>query len=196
VLRATFQAAVSGGAVEDGEYVDTWKSDTQWRREATIGKSRFVRSRDGEKRYMVSDGPDAALLQLVLRTMEPIPDMDTFIESDWRIKRDSVNGVNTIRVLAGYESPDGTLDPVQARGYWFDENGKLVKTFLSGNETRRLDFSDFGGFQVAHTIQVLHNGALGMLIKITDLSPAGDVPESAFKLPGHEWKKQFTDQVR
>jgi hypothetical protein len=31
-------------------------------------------------------------------------------------------------VLAGYESSEGKLDPDQARGYWFDDSGSLLKT--------------------------------------------------------------------
>jgi hypothetical protein len=196
VLRATFHARVTAGTVEQGEYVDTWKSDTEWRREATIGKSRFVRARNGDTRYLVSDGPDAGLLRLVLRIMEPIPAIDTFVESDWRIKRDTLNGVKTIRVLAGYESPEGTLDPQQARGYWFDESGRLVKTYFQGLETQRAQFADFGGVQIAHQIKVLQNGAPGMVIQVTDVSSPGNASNNLFELRGHEWKRQFTDEVR
>ena len=60
-------------------------------------------------------------LRLVLKVMEPIPAIDTFVESDWKIKRDTVNGTKTIRVLTGYESPEGKLDPEHVRAYWFDE---------------------------------------------------------------------------
>jgi hypothetical protein len=196
VLRAAFQARVTAGTVEEGKYVDTWKSDGEWRREATIGKSRLVRARHGETRYLLSEGPDAGLLRMVLKAMEPIPAIDTFVESDWRIKRDTVDDVKTIRVLAGYESPDGTLDPEQARGYWFDQNGKLVKTLLRGFETRRLDFQEFDGAQIAHNIRVLHNNALGMLIRVTDISAAGTLAENTFDLPGHKWTRAFTDEVR
>jgi hypothetical protein len=196
VLRAAFQARVTAGTVEEGKYVDTWKSDGEWRREATIGKSRLVRARHGETRYLLSEGPDAGLLRMVLKAMEPIQTIDTFVESDWRIKRDTVDDVKTIRVLAGYESPDGTLDPEQARGYWFDQNGKLVKTFLRGFETRRLDFQEFDGAQIAHNIRVLHNNALGMLIRVTDISAAGTLAENTFDLPGHKWTRAFTDEVR
>ena len=122
VLRAEFQAKGSSG-VENGHYEDTWVSNTQWRREASFGKSRYVRSRNGEKRYELSEGPEAGVLRFVLETLEPIPAIDTFYESDWRIKRDRVGDVRAVRVLAGYESPDGKLDPDQARGYWFDDSG-------------------------------------------------------------------------
>jgi hypothetical protein len=196
VLRATFQAKVAAGTVETGQYVDTWKSDEEWRREATIGKSRLVRARHGEKRYLLSEGPDAGLLHLVLRVMEPIPATDTFIESDWRIKRDIVDGVKTFRVLAGYESPDGELDPEKARGYWFDESGRLVKTFFAGMESRRLEFQEFGGVQIAHKITLLHEGKLAMLIGVTDFAPAGTIPSDTFDVPRHKWTRAFTDEVR
>jgi len=67
------------------------------------------------KALPVIRSPDAGVLRVVLKAMEPIPAIDTFVESDWRMKWDTVDGVKTIRVLAGYESPDGTLDPEQAR---------------------------------------------------------------------------------
>ena len=196
VLKATMQARVAAGTVEEGQYVDTWKSDDEWRREATIGKSRFVRARHGEKRYLLSEGPDAGLLRAVLKMLEPIPAIDTFVESDWRIKRDTLDGVKTFRILAGYESPEGALDPEHARSYWFDESGKLVKTYFQGIETQRLQFVDFGGAQVAHKIRVLHDGKLGLLITVSDVSTAETIPENTFELPGHEWKRIFTDEVR
>jgi hypothetical protein len=196
ILHATFQVQVAGGKIENGQYTDTWTSDDEWRREATIGKSRFIRTRRGEKRYLLSEGRDAGVLRMVLKAMEPIPAIDTFVESDWRMKRDTVDGVKTIRVLAGYESPDGELDPEQARGYWFDDSGKLVKTYFRGVEARRINFADFNGVAIAREIRVLHDHQLGMLIRVTDVSAAATIPENTFDLRGHEWKRAFTDEVR
>jgi hypothetical protein len=196
VLRADFQARVTSGSVETGQYVDTWNSDEEWRREATIGKSRLVRARRGETRYLFSEGPDIGFLAVVLKVMEPIPASDTFVESDWRIKRDTVTNLKTIRVLAGYEGPDGELDPEKARGYWFDEAGKLVKTYFHGLESRRLEFQEFGGVQIAHKITLLSKGNLVMLIRVTDLSPAGNIPSDTFEVPHHKWTRAFTDEVR
>jgi len=195
VLHATFQVGLAG-KVDEGQYVDTWKSDDEWRREATVGKNRYVRARHGETRYQLLEGSDGGVLRLVLKAMEPIPALDTFVESDWRMKRDTIDGVNMVRVLAGYESSDGVLDPERARGYWFDESGRLVKTFFRGNETRRFQFEGFGGVQIAHEIRVLHNDKIGMLIRVTEVSASGAVPESTFELHGHEWKRAFTDEVR
>ena len=149
ILRAEFEAKGKDGSVSKGQYEDTWLSDHQWRREASFGKSRYVRSRNGDKLYQSTDGQEAGLLRLVFRMLEPIPATDSFVESDWRIKRDTVNGMRTIRVLAGYESPEGKLDPEQARGYWFDEGGILVKTYFDGLGTRRSEFQDFAGVRTA-----------------------------------------------
>jgi hypothetical protein len=196
VLRATFQENGPDGKVEEGHYMDTWKSDDEWKREATIRNSRFVRAQQGETRYSLSQGPNTTLLRTILKVMEPIPAMGTFAESDWRMKRDTVDGVKTLRVLAGYESPEGVLDPEHARAYWFDENGKLVKTYFQGIETQRLQFVDFGGALVAHKIRVLRNGKLMMLITVTDQSIGGTIPETKFGFPGYEWNRAFTDEVR
>ena len=193
VLRAEFGAKTSGGAVEQGHYEDTWLSDHQWRREASIGKSRYIRSRDGEKRYELAEGPDVGLLRFVLKTLEPIPAIDTFVESDWRIKRDTIDGVRAVRVLAGYESPEGKLDAEQARGYWFDDSGLLLKTFLTGIETDWSDFEDFGSFKVARQIDVRKDGKLAMRIRVAEVVPAGTGP---FKTEGHEWQRAFTAEER
>jgi TonB-like protein len=197
VMRAEFEAKGNSGTVEKGRYVDTWASATQWRREAWFGKSRYVRSRNGDKGYQFAEGQDAGLLPLVFRILEPIPTTTgAFVESDWRIKRDTVNGLRTVRVLAGYESPEGKLDPEQARGYWFDDTGLLVKTYFDGIETQRLEFEDFAGVKTARRIDVLKDGKLAMLIRVTEVSPAGTVPAKTFEVRGHEWTRSFTAEVR
>jgi len=57
ILHATFQVKVAAGTIENGQYMDTWKSDDEWRREATIGKSRFIRARHGEIALPIVRGP-------------------------------------------------------------------------------------------------------------------------------------------
>jgi len=195
MLHANFQAKVKAGTVEEGEYVDTWQSASEWRREASIGKSRFVRAQHGEKRYELAEGPDVFILRLVFRSIEPIPALDTFIESDWRIKRDTANGIKTMRVLAGYET-DGVLDPEHARTYWFDEADKLVKTYFMGLETRRSQFEDFRGVQIARQITVLNKAAVAMSIRVTQISPSELVQAKTFELHGHEHTRAFTDEIR
>lgn len=195
-LRATVQAAVKAGKVENGEYVDTWKSAIEWRREARIGNSEHVRTQNGEKRYELAKGPDVALLRFVFRVIVPIPAADTFVESDWKIRRDQVDGANTIRVLAGYESPAGVLDTTQARAYWFDDTGRLVKTYFTATETQRSDFEDFNGAQVAQLIKVFQKNTLVMVIRVTQVSAAKDVPDKILELHGHGWQRAFTSEMR
>lgn len=195
-LRATFQAMTSDKKVQEGQYVDIWKSATEWRREVTIGNSRFTRSQEGDTRYLQSDGPDEKLLRIVMRIMEPIPAVDTFVESDWRMKRDAVDGVKTVRVLSGYEGPEGELDKEKARGYWFDENGKLIRAFISGMDIRRSAFEEFDSAQVARHIRVLYDGAPVIIIKVTELSTPGDLAATSFEIAKHKWQRAFTDEVR
>jgi len=196
ILRADFQGRSSSGQVLTGHYEDTWVSEMQWRREATFGSSHFVLTRNGEKTYRLSEGPEANFLSLVFQILEPIPALDTFVESDWRIKSDTVDGIKIVRVLSGYESPEGKLDPDRARGFWFDPSGVLVKTFFSGLETRRTDLQDFGGIKVAHRIDVLKDDHLAMRIQITEIVDAVTVPKKAFELKGHEWNRAFTASAR
>lgn len=196
VLRADFQTRSSSGQVITGHYEDTWVSESQWRREATFGSSRFARARNGEKTYRLSDGSEANLLALIMQILEPIPALDTFVESDWRIKSDSVNGVKTIRVLSGYESPEGQLDTEHARGFWFDPTGVLVKTFFNGIESRRSDIQEFDTVKVARRIDALQGGKLVLRIQVSEIVPATEVPKSTFEIKGHEWKRAFTSEAR
>jgi hypothetical protein len=145
ILRAEFQTKGASGEIETGRYEDTFVDEQHWRREAWFGASHAVRSRNGEKRYRLEEGPQAGLTRLVLRITEPIPAIDTFVESDWRMNSVDENGVHAVRVLSGYEGPDGKLDPQHSRGYWFNDQGQLIKTYSNGFETRRSDFQEFGG---------------------------------------------------
>jgi len=195
LLHAQFEAGAKEG-VETGRYEDVWVSEDHWRREAWFGKSHYVRSQNGNKRYQLAEGPEASVLQLVFRVLEPIPAIDTFVESDWRIKRDTVNGTKTVRVLTGYESPEGQLDPVQVRAFWFDDAGLLLKTYFRGIETERADFQDFGTVKIAHHIDVLKDGQMAIRILVTDVTAADNASGKTFEVRGHEWKRAFTDEVR
>ena len=110
-LQAEFDLAGKDGKKETGHYEDLWLSDEQWIRRAELNRSQCVRSRDGDKRYRWVEGEQAAVFCLVLKMLEPIPAVDTFTESDWRIRRDTSEGVSTVKVVTGYESPEGKLDP-------------------------------------------------------------------------------------
>jgi len=196
ILRAEFEAASNDGSVEKGRYEDTWLSETQWRREAWFAKSHYVRSRNGEKTYQFAEGNDSGTLRVAFRILEPIPAPDTFQEGDWRMKRDTLNGVNSIRVLTGYESPEGQLDPEQVRAFWFDESGLLLKTYFKGIETQRSEFVDFNGVRIAHRIDVRKDNKLAMRIRVTEVQAASAISDKTFEVPHHEWKRVFTDEAR
>lgn len=195
LLRAEFQVGTSSG-VQTGRYEDTWASNTEWKREAWVGKSHFARSRSGDKFYMESDGPDAGVLRLVLMVMEPIPAGDTMTESDWRIRRDSVSGVNAICVFRGSEGPNGEPDPVQFQGFWFNQAGQLIKTYFKGFEILPSDIQPFDGVQVAREVDLVKGGKLAMRIDVKEVGPANPDAVKGFKLKGHEWKRAFTAEER
>ena len=67
-----------------------------------LGKSQFVRSQDGKKRYRAAEGPDAPLLQFVLTAMEPLPATDAlFAESDWKVQARRGGRRGATRVASG-----------------------------------------------------------------------------------------------
>lgn len=194
-LHAEFQVGTSAG-VQIGQYEDTWVSNTEWKREAWVGSSHFVRSRDGDKLYMESDGPDAGVLRLVFIVMEPIPATDTMTESDWRIRREKVAEVSAIRVFRGPEGPNGEFDPVSSEGYWFNQNGQLIKTYFKGIEILPSQVEPYDGAEVARQVDMLKDGKLAMHIVVKELGPAKYETAKDFKLKGHEWQRAFTAEVR
>jgi hypothetical protein len=99
-------------------------------------------------------------------------------------------------VLSGYEGPDGRLDPQHSRCFWFNDQGQLIKTYFGGFETRRSAFQDFGGLSVARSVGLYSNGGLAMKLTVKELSANPAVGPRAFEVKGHEWTRQFTDEVR
>lgn len=195
-LHADFQFGGTDGTLKTGHYEDTWLGEDQWVRRAEADNSFCTRSQHGDKRYRDTAGPWSGLMCLVLRMLEPVPAIDTFTESDWRIKREIVNGTRTIRVVTGPEGADGKLE-TQSRGFWFDESsGLLIKTYFNGFETQRSDFEEFNGVKIARQINVLKEGHLAMRITVGTVTPAPTVSADTFKLKGHEWERMFTDEVR
>lgn len=193
-LRAEFQVGTHDGVVT-GRYEDTWVSQTEWKREAWVGASHFARSREGEKLYLLSEGQDAEILRAVLMIIEPIPASDTMTESDWRIRRDTVDGVNTILVFRGWEGPNGAFDPVQSQGYWFDESGRLIRCYMKGLDIPT-NVEVYEGVQVARRIDVLRDGKVAMRVSVTSIGPTDPTAAKNFKLKGHEWQRAFTAEER
>jgi len=194
-LKAEFQIGNGSGGLDTGRYEDTWVSVTEWKREAWIGSSHLVRSQVGDKRYLLSEGPQAGLLRVVMLSLEPIPATDTMTESDWRITRDTVDGAKAIRVFRGPESVNGALDP-KSQGYWLGEDGRLLKSDVTGFEIRPSAVEPYTGVQVAREIGVLKDGKLGMKLTIKEITPADPGVAQSFVMKGHEWQRAFTAETR
>ncbi|WP_229668806.1 energy transducer TonB [Edaphobacter acidisoli] len=195
-LSATFQAMGSDGKVADGRYEDIWVNEGEWRREAWFGKSHYVRTQNGDKRYQLAEGPDAALLRLVFKVIEPIPALDTFVESDWRMKREDIADISTVRVATGPEDASGKMVEGNSRAFWFDQNGWLLQAVDAGVHITRGNFVEFDGAQVAQSIVVRAKGGVVMIVKVGSLQESSTINKSDFVLKGHEYKRQFTDEVR
>jgi hypothetical protein len=128
--------------------------------------------------------------------MEPIPAGDTMTECDWRIRRETISGVRAIRVFRGPEGPNGELDPAQSQGYWFNQAGQLIQTYIRGFEILPSNFESFDGVQVARQIDLMKEGKLAMRINVKDVGPATPDTLKEFKLKGHEWQRAFTAEER
>jgi len=128
--------------------------------------------------------------------LEPIPAGDTMTESDWRIKREIVNGIKTIRVFRGPADPNEEYDLGHSIIYWFDESGRLVKSYTQGLEIDPSDVEAYGGVDVARRIDVVKDGKLAMRIVVKEIGPVDATAAKGFKLKGHEWQRAFTGEVR
>lgn len=194
ILHATFETATQNG-VQQGQYTDTWLSASQWCREATLDKSRFARCHNGDRWYLLSQGDHAQILQIVLKAIEPLPTIDTFVESDWRIDRQVVDGASLIRIASGHESADGVLDP-QSRGIWIDANGLPIRCHFRGLDVINSQFKDFDGVQVARQVRIFAKGKLALQIHVIQVESPVDLSAAVFTLSGHDWKREFTDESR
>lgn len=193
-LKATFQAGSKHG-VETGDYTDTWLDATHWRREISFDGSSLIRAHDGDKYFVESKG-DPALLNLLLRVIEPIPSIDTFVESDWRIKRDNHFGPSLIRVMSGYEDPQGNFDPQHSRGYWFNGSGQLIGTYFNGFETTRSQFTPVNGIELPETIKLLKDSKLVCIFTFTPPEPITADEAGSFSIKGHDSQHTFTSEQR
>jgi hypothetical protein len=194
-LRAEFNVGTPDGP-QSGRYEDTWIGADEWKREAWLGSSHFMRSETGGKYYLVAEGPQANLLRMVVRILEPLPATDTMTESDWRIKRDAVDGVNAIRVFRGPEGPNGEFDPESSQGFWFNESGQLIKSYFSGMEILAKNPQPYNGVPIAREVTALKDGKSALVATITDVGPADPSLDKTFKVKGHEWQRQFTPETR
>jgi hypothetical protein len=194
-LTAEFQLGTPSG-IQTGRYEDTWLSETQWKREAWLGSSHLVRSQDGEQHYRLSEGSDAGILAAVLLFIEPIPAADTMSEGDWRISRDTANGLNLIRVFRGNEGPNGEPVPEKSQGYWFDDGRHLVKSYVQGYEVRPAKIEMFEGIGVPRQIDVLKDDKLAMQISVQQIGAPDADAAKHLALKGHEWERAFTAEVR
>ncbi len=194
VLQAEFEASGVSGEVSKGTYTDTWLNDNEWRREANFEGSRLVRSRDGEKRYLLSEGADAKLLGMVFRFLEPIPaTSDGWFDAEWGVKHEAVDGVTALRVSRGPENPDGTIN---GEAYWVGDDGRLLKVRTQGVDVVFKNFEDFGGRPIARLILVRKGDKLVMRVKVTSVATPAGVDPAMFAVKGHEWTRQFTQELR
>jgi hypothetical protein len=112
------------------------------------------------------------------------------------MRRDVLDGTETVRVAAGYESQSGAPDPQHFNGYWFDDDGRLVRSYRLGIETRQMAFAAANGVDVARRVEVRIQDKLEMIIEVTGFGPTGTVDPGLFVLKGHEWVRQFTAEMR
>jgi hypothetical protein len=192
-LKAQFTVGTTSGP-QTGTYTDTFLDAKHWRRQVVFGSSVAVRSRDGDQYYWKHEGTVAGVCGLVLEAVEPIPTLDTMTESDWRIRREDLNGISTVRVYRGGE-PE--VDLSHANGYWFDADHRLVQALYNSTFFTYTNLQAFAGGSFPRLILGRsHTGALGLKIEVQSVNTPPEIAKNFFKVPGSEWKRQFTAEER
>jgi hypothetical protein len=195
-MTGKFTVKLASGTV-NGTYTDTWKDAQHWKREAVCDGGRVDRSQDGDQQYLWVDGPQGGLARLVMTAVEPLPAGDTMTESDWRLRREMVDGVSTLRVTRGEVDH---ANPKTSNGYWFDESGRLVQAYASKLALSYSGYRPVAEGAVPTTIagRVAAGGTVVMQIDLEEPVPlsAATLGKNSFRVPGHEWKRQFTAEVR
>ncbi len=183
-LHATFQA---GGDVElrgNGVYDEIWESPTKWRREATLTGIRVIEARDGQNLYRKIHGSDFSPRRIddLLDAMAGrLVGTESFHEADWRQGMVKFGGVDLLRVLRGYESPEGELDPVHATAYWLDPATGLLRADYQMSTTATYNgFKEWNGKQVPRRIDMTENDTKSLQIEIDRIEEAANVPDSTF----------------
>ncbi len=121
-------------------------------------------------------------------------------ESDWRVDRDTLRDEQVLRVLRGQVAPGQPVDPKLATVFWFDQFGLLVQAYTS---KLAVSYEGYKAFQASAYPQTLLGrptvgGGVALRIDFEDAAPLqpATLPKNAFRIPGHEWKRQFTGEVR
>ena len=96
-LKATYVATGDAEFTGNGTYEEWWQSKDLWRKEATLGDYKYVEIQNGEKNtvYGSSDYIPLRLRQMLDAVLIRIAP-DTGIESDWKLKKKTLNHVELI----------------------------------------------------------------------------------------------------
>ena len=92
------------------------------------------------------------------------------------------------------------VDPKLATVYWFDGSGKMVQAYASNLALSYAGYRAVAGSVAPSTItgRVAPSGGAALVISVDDVGPldVGTLGKKPFQVPGHEWKRQFTAEVR
>jgi hypothetical protein len=208
ILHAKVKVYTQSGILQ-GQYIDTWKADDEWKRETKIAQSYYARSRNKEKYYMqiggnypilppqlqTAVGTYRPISAFILKAIEPIPPTDDFYEADWHTRRDIMDGVNSISVFMGTAPQNGVCDPEHMYAFWFDLKGRLIRV-CHRVDIRYSDFKKFNGARVPKHISVLDGDKTVVSIQINKMHLLDlDTPNEAFDLTSTPRSRSFSMAV-
>ena len=168
-IDGEIQASTSKG-IAKGTYRKIWLAPRRWKREVQIGEEQITVSRDQDRVQISKSGKAKTALMLLRLMIDPIPEERTMVESDWRMKREMLEGTNTIRVASCYKSTEGVPDPEHFRGFWFATDGSLRQAYVLNKRVMYRAQMPFGEKVIPHEMRIYQNNALVGLIRLSSIS--------------------------
>ncbi len=165
-LKATYVASGDTEFTGNGTYEEWWQSKDLWRKEATLGNYKYVAIKDGDKHTVYGSSEYIPLrLRQMLKAVVVRIAPDAGLTSDWKPKREQLNGVDL--AVFSVNLPCGPLVECQVENH-FSPQGLLRIRVDDSIETLYNGFEGFGGCVIPRSIVVA--GGKGEILTISIVS--------------------------
>ncbi|MEO6828359.1 MAG: energy transducer TonB [Acidobacteriaceae bacterium] len=169
-LKATYVATGDTEFTGNGTYEEWWQSNDVWRKEATLGKYKWVEIKNGEKPslYTTSRYIPWRLRQAVSAVLIRI-DSNEGVSADWKIKHRKIGGNDFATLSASYKAPNSDR-PIAAQDL-FTPEGVLRIQQTAEMATLYNNFESFQNLPVPRKIDVASGPDPCLAISVETLEP-------------------------
>ena len=176
-LKMDFKIMKDDGAVLSGTYTEFWISETQWRRETTLGDFRRIQIASGKKLWLVDN---STVVPRRIGDIAHIPDVGRLRPEAWKSRNDrKINGVgmhclednlgpSALRQVLCFDKLSGTLNA--------EISPVLSGTVIGERICLLSDYQKFGEYMVARSYECAEDAHPKLVAKVVELAagPAHD----------------------